>query len=72
VSAINAAIARGFLKPEETTRAWSVIESVYATQLSETALNWLTDNAVITTEERTNAVAILRNIGGWLERAAAR
>jgi hypothetical protein len=58
--AIDPAIARGFLKPEETTQAWSVIESVYATQ--ETALNWLTDNAVITAEQRTNAAAILRNI----------
>jgi hypothetical protein len=71
-SAIHAAIAWGFLKPEGTTQAWSVIESVYATQLSERALNWLMDNAVITTEECTNAAAILRNIGGWLKRAAAR
>jgi hypothetical protein len=39
-----------------------VIESVYATQLSDKALNWLTDNAVITTDQRTNAAAILRNI----------
>jgi hypothetical protein len=60
--AIDAAIARGFLKPEETTQSWSVIESVYATQLSETALNWLIDNGVITTEERTNAATILRGI----------
>ena len=27
--AIETAIARGFLKPEETTQAWSVIQSVY-------------------------------------------
>ena len=70
--AIETAIARGFLKPEETTQAWSVIDSVYRTQLSDRALNWLTDNAVITTEQRINAAAILRRISDWLERAAAR
>jgi hypothetical protein len=70
-TAIHAAIARGFLKPEETSQAWSVIEGVYATQLSERALNWLTDNAVITPEQRTNAAAILRCISNWVERAAA-
>jgi hypothetical protein len=58
-SAINAAIARGFLKSEDSTQAWSVIESVYATQLSEKALTWLTDHAVITTEQRNNPVAII-------------
>ena len=41
-------------------------------QLSDRALNWLTDNAVITTEQRTNAAAILRRISDWLEQAAAR
>ena len=66
---IDAAIARGFLKPEDSTRAWSVIQSVYATQLSDKALNWLTDNAVITTEQRTNAAAILRCISNWVEGA---
>jgi hypothetical protein len=70
-SAINAAIARGFLKPEDGNLAWSVIDSVYRTQLSDTALDWLTDNAVITTEQRTDAAAILRCIGNWVERAAA-
>jgi hypothetical protein len=61
-TAIDVAIARGFLKHEDSTQAWSVIQSVYATQLSERALNWLTDNGVITTEQRTNPVAILRCI----------
>ena len=65
-------ITRGFLKPEETNQAWSVIQSVYAAQLSDRALNWLTDNAVITPEQRTNAAAILRCISDWLEQAAAR
>jgi hypothetical protein len=49
-----------------------VIQSVYAAQLSDRALNWLTDNAVITTEQRTNAAGILHSISDWLERAAAR
>ena len=71
-TAIEAAILRGLLKPEETTQAWSVIDSVYRTQLSDRALNWLTDNSVITTEQRTNAAAILGRISDWLEQAAAR
>jgi hypothetical protein len=71
-SAIDAAIARGFIKPEDSNLAWSVIESVYATQLSDRALNWLTDNAVIATEQRTNVAAILRCISNWVEQAAAR
>jgi hypothetical protein len=33
------------------------------------ALNWLTANGVIATEERANAAAILRGISDWLERA---
>jgi hypothetical protein len=70
-TAIDAAIARGFLKPEDSTQAWSVIQSVYATQLSEKALTWLTDHPVITTEQRNNPVAILRCISEWLEGAAA-
>src|SRR4029077_16554926 len=71
-TAIEAAIIRGLLKPEDSTKAWSGIDRVYRTQLSDSALNWLTDNAVITTEQRTNAAAILRRISDWLERAAAR
>ena len=69
-TAIDAAIARG-LPQARSTLAWSVIDSVYRTQLSDTALNWLTDNAVITTEQRTNPAAILRCISEWLEGAAA-
>ena len=70
-TAIDAAIARGFVKPKDSTLAWSVIDSVYRTQLSDTALDWLTDNAVITTEQRTDAAAILRCISNWVEQAAA-
>jgi hypothetical protein len=51
---------------------WSVIQSVYAAQLSDRALNWLTDNAVITTEQRANAAAILGRMSDWLEQAPAR
>jgi hypothetical protein len=68
-SAINAAIARGFLKLEDSTQGWSVIDSVYRTQLSDKALNWLTDNAVITLEQRGHTAAMLRCINvGWNER----
>ena len=68
-TAIDAAIARGFLKPKDSTLAWSVIDSVYRTQLSDTALNWLTDNAVMSSEQRTNVASILRCISVWLEGA---
>src|SRR5262245_57561250 len=70
-SAIDAAIARGFLRPEESAQGWSVIDIVYRTQLSDTALDWLTDNVVVTTEQRTNLAAILRCISIWLDQAMA-
>ena len=70
-SVIEDAIARGLLKPEESA-PWAVIESAYAAQLSDKALKWLTDNAVIITEQRSNAVEILRCISNWVEQAAAR
>jgi hypothetical protein len=69
---IEAAIARGLLKPEDCAQSSSVMRSAFATQLSDTALNWLTSNAVITSEQRADAVAILQRISEWLERAAAR
>jgi hypothetical protein len=47
-----------------------VIQSVYAAQLSDRALNWLTDNAVITPVQRTHAAAILRGISDWLAQAS--
>ena len=68
---IEAAIARGLLKPEDCAQSSSVMRSAFATQLSDTALNWLTSNAVITSEQRADAVAILQRISEWLERAAA-
>jgi hypothetical protein len=56
--AIETAVVRGFLKPEETTQAWSVIQSVYAAQLSDRALNaaleWLIKGGVITEDQRVS------------------
>jgi hypothetical protein len=70
-SVIEDAIARGLLKPEESAQAWAVIGSVYAAQLSDKALKWLIDNAVIIAEQRTDAVAIFQCISVWLEGATA-
>jgi hypothetical protein len=69
---VEAAVARGFLEPEEPTQAWSVIQGVYAAQLSDRALDWLTDGGVITEDQRGKAAAILRCISDWLEQPAAR
>ena len=68
---IEAAIARALLKREESTQAWSVIQGVYATQLSDKALDWLISHSVITKEQRTDAVAILHGVSDWLEKATA-
>jgi hypothetical protein len=69
---IEDAIARGLLKPEDCPQSSSVIRSAFAAQLSDTALNWLTSNAVITREQRVDAVAILQRISDWLEGATAK
>jgi hypothetical protein len=69
-TAIEAAIARGLLKPEESGQAWSVIESVYAAQLSDEALSLLISNRVIAGHQRADAIAIIRRISDWLEGAA--
>jgi hypothetical protein len=66
---IEAAIARGLLKPEDCAQSSSVMRCAFAAQLSDTALNWLTSNAVITSEQRADAVAILQRISEWLEQA---
>jgi hypothetical protein len=69
---IEAAIARGLLKPEDCedcAQSSSVMRSAFAAQLSDTALDWLTSNAVITSEPRADAVAILQRISEWLEGA---
>lgn len=66
---IEAAIARGLLKPEDRADAWSIIQGCYANLLSDAALDRLVKGGVITEEERGNAAAILRGIGEWLEGA---
>jgi hypothetical protein len=72
-------VALGCSVSRSTLSSWRPLESINrrfmgragCLQCSDRALNWLTDNAVITTEQRTNAAAILRRISDWLERAAA-
>ena len=51
--------------------ARSGARAAYAAQLSDKALKWLTDNAVIIAEQRSSAVEILRCMSVWLEGAAA-
>jgi hypothetical protein len=38
-----------------------VIDSVYRTQLSDRALDWLTDHAVITTVQRTTQLPVVEH-----------
>ena len=63
------AISRQLLKAEDRVKAWPVIQACYGAELSDAALDWLINGDVITREHRTDAVAILRSIGAWLERA---
>jgi hypothetical protein len=64
---IEDAIARGMLKPDYD--AWDVLDAWYADHLSDAALEWLVNNKVIEREQRNDAIAILRSISDWLERA---
>lgn len=66
---IEHAITRGLLKPEDRTKPWPVIQACYASWLSDKAMQWLIWNAVINSNERGDAAAILRSISNWLERA---
>src|SRR5262252_8647013 len=68
---IEDAIARGLLKPEHCTNDDLVVRVAFASQLSDTALDWLINHAVITREQCADAVAILQRINAWLEGAAA-
>ena len=63
---IEDAVARGMLKPDYD--AWNALDAWYADHLSDTALEWLVNNKVITREQRNDAVAILCGISDWLER----
>jgi len=45
-----------------------VLDTCYAALLSNATLDWLVRNAVVTSSQCGDAAAILRGIGGWLER----
>ena len=64
---VEDAIARGMLEPGYDE--WNVLDAWYADHLSDAALEWLVNNKVITREQRNDAIAILRGISDWLERA---
>jgi hypothetical protein len=66
---IDQALARDLLKPEDRTDWWPVIQACYAAQLSDVALDWLTNGGVIRREQRGDAVAILHSSSNWLEHA---
>ncbi len=47
-----------------------MIQACYAAQLSDAALDWLLRKEILAREQRSDAGAILRAIGAWLERGA--
>jgi len=65
---IDAAIKRGLLDAEDCKTAWKVIQACSASMLSDKAIEWLVRNRVIKSEQRADAVDILRGISIWLER----
>ena len=66
---IEPALVRGLLAEEERLQPWRVIESCYAAQLSDAALERLIRHGVIKREQRAEAAVILRGISRWLEQA---
>jgi hypothetical protein len=68
---IENAVARGLLAEEDRVEPWPVVQSCYAAQLSDAALEWLISRGVIKREQRGDAAAILRGISRWLEHANA-
>ena len=58
---VREAIARGLLEPEERSKPWTLIQACYASVLSDATLDWLTRNEMITSDQRTDTVAILRH-----------
>jgi hypothetical protein len=50
--AIDAAVERGLLKPEDRVEPWTVVQACYAGSLSDKALNWLVSGRVIAPEQR--------------------
>jgi hypothetical protein len=67
----EAAITRGLLKPEDRVSAWVALQAAFASMLSDNALSWLVRNGVIRSDQRADAVGILRRISKWLEEAGA-
>jgi hypothetical protein len=67
----EAAITRGLLKPEDRALGWVVLQAAFASMLSDKALSWLVRNGVIRSDQRADAVGILRRISKWLEEAGA-
>ena len=67
--AIDAAVERNLLKPEDRAEPWKVIQACHASLVSDKALDWLVGRGVIRQEQRGDAGAILRTIGNWLGRA---
>jgi hypothetical protein len=68
---IEEAVARGLLPAQGRAEPWSVIQSCYAAQISDAALEWLIKAGVIKREQRVIAVEVLRCISRWLEQANA-
>jgi hypothetical protein len=64
---IDAAIKRGLLEPEDCKTALKVIQACSASMLSDNAMEWLVRNRVVGSEQRADAVGILRSISFWLE-----
>ena len=52
---IEEAVGRGLLRPEDRTEPWPVLQALYAAQLSDKAVDWLTSAGVITREQRGDA-----------------
>ena len=57
---------------EDRAKPWLVVQGRYAALLSDTAINWLIDNAVIESEDRADAGAILRSISECPEQRTLR
>ncbi len=70
-TAIEDAVTRGLLAAQNRAELWPVVQSCYAAQLSDAALEWLISRGVIKREQRGDAAATLRGISRWLEQANA-
>ena len=62
---IEDAVTRGLLAAQDRAAPWSVVQSCYAAQLSDAALEWLINSGVIKREQRGDAVEVLRSISRW-------